>query len=63
LDITKSSGEQLQSIKEINKGIDQVSHVMQQASATADESTSAANEMNDQAEMLEQLVAQFRLKR
>jgi len=63
LDITKSSSEQLHSIKEINKGIDQVSQVMGQTSATADESTSAAREMNDQAEMLEQLIAQFRLKK
>jgi methyl-accepting chemotaxis protein len=35
---------------------------MEKASATADESRSAAGEMNGQAEMLEQLVAQFRLK-
>ena len=45
-----------------NSGIDQVTHVVQQNSATSEESAAASEEMNSQAVMLEQLVAQFKLK-
>ena len=61
-DLAKSSDEQLQGILQINTGIDQVAQVVQQNSATAQESAAASQEMSSQSDMLEQLIAQFKLK-
>jgi methyl-accepting chemotaxis protein len=61
-DIAKSSEEQSLGIAQINKGIDQVAQVVQQNSATAEESAAASEEMSGQANMLEDLIAQFKLK-
>lgn len=61
-DIAKYTGEQSQAISQINKGVDQVSQVVQQNSATAEESAAASEEMSGQAVVLEELVAQFKLK-
>ncbi|MDR0292809.1 MAG: methyl-accepting chemotaxis protein, partial [Oscillospiraceae bacterium] len=49
-------------IAQINKGIDQVAQVVQQNSATAEESAAASEEMSGQSAMLEELIAQFKLK-
>ncbi|MCL2003829.1 MAG: methyl-accepting chemotaxis protein, partial [Oscillospiraceae bacterium] len=61
-EIAKSSEEQSLGIAQINKGIDQVAQVVQQNSATAEESAAASEEMSGQANMLEDLIAQFKLK-
>ncbi|MCL2227221.1 MAG: methyl-accepting chemotaxis protein [Oscillospiraceae bacterium] len=61
-DIATSSEEQSVGIAQINTGIDQVAQVVQQNSATAEESAAASQEMSGQSMMLEQLIAQFRLK-
>ena len=61
-EIAKSSGEQSDGIAQINIGIDQVAKVVQQNSATAEESAAVSEEMNGQADMLQQLIAQFRLR-
>ncbi|MCL1835221.1 MAG: methyl-accepting chemotaxis protein [Oscillospiraceae bacterium] len=61
-DIAQSSEVQAVEIKQINVGIDQVAQVIQQNSATAEESAAASEEMSSQANMLEALIAQFRLK-
>jgi len=61
-EIVKSSGEQSQGIENINNGIDQVKTVIHQNSATAGESAATSEEMSGQANMLEGLLSQFKLK-
>ncbi|MDR1735861.1 MAG: methyl-accepting chemotaxis protein [Oscillospiraceae bacterium] len=61
-EIAKSSEEQSLGIAQINRGIDQVAQVVQQNSATAEESAAASEEMSGQANMLEELIFQFKLK-
>jgi len=61
-EIAQSSDEQSAGITQINHGIGQVAHVVQQNSATAEESAAASEEMSGQSNMLEDLVAQFKLK-
>ncbi|MCL1810031.1 MAG: methyl-accepting chemotaxis protein [Clostridiales bacterium] len=61
-EIAEASEEQSQGISQINIGIDQVAQVVQQNSATAEESAAASEEMNGQSDMLQQLIAQFKLK-
>jgi len=61
-EIARSSEEQSLGIDQINTGIDQVAQVVQQNSATAEESAAASEEMSSQSTMLEELIAQFKLK-
>ena len=61
-EIARSSEEQTQGINHINTGIDQVAQVVQQNSATAEESAAASEEMSGQSDMLQQLIAQFKIK-
>ena len=61
-EIARLSEEQISGIKQINLGIEQVSSVVQQNSTTAEESAAASEEVNNQSEMLEQMIRQFRLK-
>jgi methyl-accepting chemotaxis protein len=61
-EIAVSSEEQSTAVSQINAGLSQVSQVIQQNSATAEESAAASQEMNEQAVVLEKLVAQFKLK-
>jgi len=61
-EIASSSEEQSTGISQINTGIDQVAQVVQQNSATAQESAAASEQMSGQSSMLEQLIAQFKLK-
>ena len=61
-DIARFSEEQTQGIRQINTGIDQVASVVQQNSATAEESAAASEEMSTQSSMLQDLLAQFKLK-
>ena len=62
VEIAKSSEEQTMGIKHINTGIDQVAQVVQQNSATAQESAAATQEMSSQSAFLQQLISQFTLK-
>jgi len=57
-----SSNDQTEAISLINKGIDQVSQVVQQNSATAEESAAASEEMNSQSSRLEMLISYFKLR-
>jgi methyl-accepting chemotaxis protein len=59
--IAKSSDEQTVSISQINTGVDQVAQVVQQNSATAEESAAASEEMSGQAVLLQQLISRFKL--
>ena len=61
-EIAGSSEEQAEEIKQINVGIDQVAQVIQQNSATAEESAAASEEMSSQANLLEELIAQFKIR-
>ena len=62
VEIARSSEEQSLGVAQINGGIDQVSQVVQQNSATAEESAAASLEMSSQSGILKELIAQFRLK-
>ncbi|MCL2637366.1 MAG: methyl-accepting chemotaxis protein [Oscillospiraceae bacterium] len=61
-EIATSSEEQSSAVEQINIGLNQVTQVIQQNSATAEESAAASEEMSGQSAMLEDLVAQFKLK-
>jgi methyl-accepting chemotaxis protein len=60
--IADSSNKQASVIGELNKSINQVSDIIQQNSEAAAESAVASMEMNNQAEIVEKLIAQFKLK-
>jgi len=59
--IANASNEQASGIAQINQGIDQVSKVVQSNSATAEESAAASEELQSQAQMLNERLRQFRL--
>jgi methyl-accepting chemotaxis protein len=61
-EIARSSETQTVGITQLNTGIDQVAQVVQQNSATAEQSAAASQEMSGQSGMLESLIAQFKLK-
>jgi methyl-accepting chemotaxis protein len=61
-EIAQSSEHQSSGINQINTGIDQVAQVIQANSATSEESAAASQEMSGQANMLEEMVAQFKLR-
>jgi len=61
-DIAKVSEEQSISITQINKEIDQVLEVVESNSATSEESAAFSEEMSAQANVLEEMVAEFKLR-
>jgi len=61
-EIAQASEAQSLGISHINTGIDQVAQVVQQNSATAEESAAASEEMSGQSDMLQHLIGQFKLK-
>ncbi|MCL1816016.1 MAG: methyl-accepting chemotaxis protein [Clostridiales bacterium] len=60
-EIAQSSEDQSTDIGQINIGIAQVAQVVQQNSATAEQSAAASEEMSSQSNILQELAAQFRL--
>lgn len=60
-EISAASGEQANAIREITIGVDQISTVVQTNSATSEESAAASEELSGQANMLNQLIKQFKL--
>ncbi|QOX63529.1 HAMP domain-containing protein [Anoxybacterium hadale] len=60
--IAKSSNEQAMGIAQINTGLNQVSHVVQNNAATAEQSAASSEELSGQAEMLKEMVGRFRLR-
>ncbi|MDL2219938.1 methyl-accepting chemotaxis protein [Ruminococcaceae bacterium OttesenSCG-928-O06] len=62
----QAMSEQSSSVKaaaaQVNLAVDQVAQVVQQNSATSEESAAASEEMSSQAQMLQQLIARFKLK-
>ncbi len=61
-DIAIASNEQATGIAQINKGIEQMSQVVQANSATAEEAAAASEELSGQAQLLKEMVGQFKLK-
>ena len=61
-EIARSSEEQSVGLKQINRSIGEVAQVVQQNSATAQESAAATEEMSSQSAFLQELIAQFRLR-
>jgi methyl-accepting chemotaxis protein len=60
--IAESSQEQAGGIANIDEGISQVAQVIQQNSATAEQSAAASQEMSSQAHVLQEMIARFRIK-
>lgn len=59
--IANASEEQSDAINQVNQGVEQISAVVQTNSATAEESAAASEELSGQANMLKELVSQFKL--
>jgi len=60
--IAESSNQQATGIEQINNGINQLAQIVQTNSATAEEAAAASQELSGQAELLKDMVAQFKLK-
>ena len=60
--ITEASGGQATSIAQVDKGIEQMSIVVQTNSATAEQAAAASEELSSQAQMLKDMIARFQLK-
>ena len=60
--IAAASNEQASGIAMVNKGIEQVSQVVQNNSATAEESAAASEELSSQSALLKEMVGKFRLR-
>lgn len=59
--ISAASNQQANAIAQVTQGVDQISSVVQTNSATAEESAAASEELSSQAQILKDLVGQFRL--
>ncbi|MDD3024275.1 MAG: chemotaxis protein, partial [Syntrophomonadaceae bacterium] len=62
-DIAVASNEQATGIAQIDKGVEQVSQVIQANAATAEQSAAASEELSTQADLLKQGVSKFNLKK
>lgn len=60
--IAKKSNEQASSINQVTLGVEQISAVVQTNSATAEESAAASEELSGQAQILKDLVENFKLR-
>lgn len=60
--ISAASREQADSISQVTQGIDQISDVVQNNSATAEQSAASSEELSSQAQLLKNMVDQFKLK-
>jgi methyl-accepting chemotaxis protein len=61
-EIAKASEDQANSIAQVTLGVEQISAVVQSNSATAEESAAASEELSAQADMLKDLVNQFKFE-
>ena len=61
-EIATASEEQSETIGQITQGVDQISAVVQTNSATSEESAAASEQLSSQANVLNSLVAQFKLR-
>ena len=60
--ISAASNEQAEQIAQVTVGTDQISSVVQTNSATAEESAAASEELSSQAQVLSNLISQFRIE-
>ncbi len=61
--IAEASNEQASGIAQINVGVEQVAQVVQNNSATAEQSAAASEELSTHAELLKEMMRQFKVKR
>ena len=61
-EIANAAEDQAGAIEQVTLGVDQISSVVQTNSATAEESAAASQELSEQASMLKNLVAKFKLR-
>lgn len=61
-EIAAASNHQATAISEVNRGIEQMSQVVQTNSATAEEAAAASEELSSQAELLKMMVSRFQLR-
>ena len=61
--ITEASHQQAESIEQIREGIEQISAVVQTNSATSEETAAASEQLSSQSQIMDQLMARFKLKR
>jgi len=59
--ISLASKEQAEAVAQVSVGLHQISNVVQSNSAVSEETAAASQELNSQAEMLQQLVSYFKL--
>ncbi|OEU75500.1 MAG: hypothetical protein BA874_03070 [Desulfuromonadales bacterium C00003068] len=62
-EIAKASNEQAQGISQISIGVSQIDEVTQQNTAASEETAAAAEELRSQADMLQQLLHRFQLRK
>jgi methyl-accepting chemotaxis protein len=62
IDIAQSSNEQSEAINQITQGLSQITNVVQNNSATSQESASASEQLSGQAELLQNMVREFKLR-
>ncbi len=60
--ISEASKEAADSITQVTVGVEQISNVVQTNSATAEQSAAASEELSGQAQMLDSLVSEFKLR-
>ena len=60
--IAEESQRQVETIEQLNMGIEQISQVVQNNTATAEESASSSQEMSAQAELLNNMIARYKVK-
>lgn len=61
--IARATDQQASSITQVTQGVEQISAVVQMNSATAEESAASSEELSSQAQMLKELVSNFKLKK
>lgn len=61
-EIASASSRQAQSVGEVEREVEQIASVVQTNSATAEESAAASEELSGQAQLLSELVDQFKIK-
>jgi methyl-accepting chemotaxis protein len=59
--IAQASKEQAEAVSQVSVGLSQISHVVQSNSSTSEESAAAAEQLNSQAELLQQMVSFFKI--
>lgn len=62
MEISKASQEQAAAISQVKKGIDQISSVVHTNSATSEESAATSEELSSQAQLLMNMVNQFKIR-